>query len=414
MPFRKVPSYIRKHGSSYQLFRGVPKDVQKVLGRTKFTEAGGKTLNQARARVPSFISRTDIEIRQARGEKLSPEERLLQQQPDPENTPLDLVEVVAPDVDPLLADGSPNPRFETLLGIAGQVVTGTAQPLMTADGLLTSRRLARQPSPRTFEGWVKALDAFLAFVGNSYPEHATRQQAVAYRDHLLESGARSTAKTQLAYLTGLWSSLEEMQPTAVHIFKGLPGTCNETTEAKAIRAGGSKRNQSFEPSVPIQEWSGSSYVDVFKFLYYSGCRLGEVCALKGSDFHKDYFSVEWSEDRRLKTANSVRDIPIHPQLIDIANQYRSVDGLIWPHLRSEKVVKGVPVVRWGHNLSTPCKKITGNKPKDFRDRVATRLRSGNFNQVLIERLMGHSPTTINSSYGGMDWTSFVNMINSLS
>jgi hypothetical protein len=66
--FRKVPNYIVKGRASYQLQRGVPSDCQAQVGKKKWKEPGGKTLNEARARVPGFIARTDLEIRQARGE----------------------------------------------------------------------------------------------------------------------------------------------------------------------------------------------------------------------------------------------------------------------------------------------------------------------------------------------------------
>ena len=64
--FRKVPGYIVKARASYQLQRGVPRDCQSHVGKKKWKEPGGKTLNEAHARVPAFIARTDQEIREAR------------------------------------------------------------------------------------------------------------------------------------------------------------------------------------------------------------------------------------------------------------------------------------------------------------------------------------------------------------
>ena len=74
---------------------------------------------------------------------------------------------------------------------------------------------------------------------------------------------------------------------------------------------------------------------------------------------------------------------------------------------------GVEVIRWGHNLAKPCKKVTGIRPKDFRDRFATQLREHDFNQVNIERLMGHSALDTNSTYGGRNWDRYVQMIESI-
>ena len=74
---------------------------------------------------------------------------------------------------------------------------------------------------------------------------------------------------------------------------------------------------------------------------------------------------------------------------------------------------GVEVIRWGHNLAKPCKKITGIRPKDFWDRFATQLREHDFNQVNIQRLVGHSSLDTNSTYGGKNWVRYVEMIGAI-
>ena len=79
MPFRKVPNYIVKARASYLLVRGVPSDCQAKVGKKKWKEGGGKTVNEARARLPGFLARTDLLIAEARGEQLSNEERVIQQ-----------------------------------------------------------------------------------------------------------------------------------------------------------------------------------------------------------------------------------------------------------------------------------------------------------------------------------------------
>jgi len=225
--------------------------------------------------------------------------------------------------------------------------------------------------------------------------------------------SRNSAKTQLAYCAGLWTTLIEKQGGGEHIFKGLPGTLDETTKTKALRAAQAKRNQSFEPTTPIDQWDGTIYLPVLKLLYFTGCRLAEVSALRGQDIHEDYISVEWQEERSLKTANSVRDIPLHPSLIKLVEPLRKVEGHIWPRLKTTSTIRGVEVIRWGGNLSKPCKNITGLRPKDFRDRFATQLREHDFNQVNIERVMGHSALDTNSTYGGRNWDKYVQMINSV-
>ena len=421
MPFTQKASYIVRGRSSYHLQRLVPTDCRAAIGKTKWTEPGG-TLSQARAKVPSFLSRTDAEIRQARGDQLTPEEWIVdtaQKFPDQmkDFSSYELAEMAAPRLDPYLdSSGTPNPEFVRLYEMAQAVKAGKANALLSVEGLLLARRLDRDPSPRTYEGWKRSLLEFMAFTGRARPGLCTPADAESYKEHLLRTKARSTAKTAFAYLAGLWTTLIAKEGTGANIHKSVITSLGETTKTKALKAAESKRFKSFEPTTPISVWSGSKYVDVFRILYYSGCRLAEVAGLGYDDIYDDYFSVEWSEDRSLKTANSVRDIPIHPDIkatmIGLRDKGSGV-GNVWPSLMSVSYVDGIAVVRWGLNLAKPCRSITGLRPKDFRDRVIGQLRSNNFNQVLIERLSGHSASTMNSTYGGADWNNYVQMIESL-
>ena len=414
MAFRKLPSYIYQARQGYVLQRAVPSDLRDVIGKAKFKESGGSTLNEARARVPGFVARTDELIRTARGHSRLSTDELIEALPeitagwgDPEDTLVGLQILGLKGVDVF------SPK-QVQRGI--DLLSGDAEPkrLYTAEDLLGARRRDRQPAARTYEGWKKALVSFLDYTKKASPLSCSEQDAVAYKDHLLTVVGRNTAKVQLAYLSGLWTTLIEKNKDekVAHIFKGLAASIEENTRQKAMRAAQRKQNKTFECR-PIEEWSGSSYVPIFKILYYTGCRLGEVAALRGEDIYDDHISVEWHDERSLKSANSIRDIPIHPKIQEVIQCIRGIKGCVWPSLKTINVVDGIEVIRWGHNLAKPCKKITGLRPKDFRDRFVTQLRSLDFNQVNIERLTGHSALTTNSTYGGMDWAKYVQMIHSI-
>lgn len=109
----------------------------------------------------------------------------------------------------------------------------------------------------------------------------------------------------------------------------------------------------------------------------------------------------------------MRDIPLHPSLNEVVEPLRKGSGHIWPRLMTTTKTAGVEVIRWGHNLAKPCKKVTGIRPKDFRDRFATQLRERDHNQVNIQRMMGHSALDTNSTYGGKNWERYVEMIESI-
>lgn len=54
---------------------------------------------------------------------------------------------------------------------------------------------------------------------------------------------------------------------------------------------------------------------------YSGLRLGEIVQLLAADLREEqgvwFFDVTKGEDKSLKTANSERRVPVHPQLLEL-------------------------------------------------------------------------------------------------
>ena len=94
------------------------------------------------------------------------------------------------------------------------------------------------------------------------------------------------------------------------------------------------------------------------------------------------------KERGLKTANSVRDLPLHPSLIKLLNPYlkQQKSGHLWPNLKTSSTVARVEVISWGHNLAKPCKGITGIRSKDFCDRFVTALKGQDFKDTTISWL----------------------------
>ena len=191
-----MPNYIVKARASYQLVRGVPSDCQAKVGKKKWKEGGGKTINEARAKLPAFLARTDALIAQARAEQLTNEELVIRQCDVEGWSAVVLAQEANPHVAERFDDGSYNPEFESMVAMAEAVKAGKANALLSTQGLLQARRLDREPAPRTFEGWVKALHAFMAFTGKSKPFQCTRADAVSYKDALLTRMSRGSAKTQ--------------------------------------------------------------------------------------------------------------------------------------------------------------------------------------------------------------------------
>ncbi len=387
MAYRRIPSYVYKARQGYVLQRAVPTDIRAVIGRAKFKEPGG-TLQEARARVPAFIARTDQEIAIARGQlQLSADEEI-DRIPHTSNLQdpvmVDLL-LEGARVDPDLSDAQ-RERMEAV--VKGQLIP---EPLYSAQDLIGIATRLKQPAKRTHESWCKQLDLFLQFCGASSPLSCTKQQAASYRTHLLSRVSPATAKTNLNYLSGLWSILEEVKPDSEHIFKGL---------SKRIKVAKQTKDEVIKP---IESWAGSIYIPVFKVLYYTGARLGEISGLRGQDILEDRILIRATPERSLKSSASEREIPIHANLQDLLSSVRHQEGCLWPSLKGFNS-------RWGHNLSKPCKSVTGVNPHALRHRVATCLREANFNEATIGKLLGHEPNTVTGNYGSVPWSRLVDAV----
>ena len=64
-----------------------------------------------------------------------------------------------------------------------------------------------------------------------------------------------------------------------------------------------------------------SYYWIFLLGILSGMRTNEMCQLRLSDLKKEkgiwFIHVEESEDTKVKTINSIRKVPVHPQLLEL-------------------------------------------------------------------------------------------------
>ena len=388
MAYRKHPTYVRKARHGYQLQRGVPKDIQPVIGKTIWVEAAGPTYREAQRLSPAFAAKTDRLIAEARNEVLLTEDELIDAVP----RRFDLSD---PDVVELLLTGSDVDVAEGRISLEQQkrfiaVVKGEEQPQehLSKEELIQQAKALKSPAERTVLGWRSALDDFLAHAGVTQPTAATRQHAIAYRSWLLTRLTPSTVKTRLAYLCGLRSVLHELHPESIHIFQGLN---------KRIKIAKTKKSE-----ITITDpaaWIGTGeQMEIFQVLYFSGARLAEIAGLRAEDLLDDRILIRPNESRPLKTESSERSIPIHPRLKSLSIELREKKGFLWPGQYQESNK------RWGVNLSKPCRKIIGITPKGFRDRAATVLRLNNINEAVVVALLGHTPNSISMAYGATPWS----------
>lgn len=95
-----------------------------------------------------------------------------------------------------------------------ELLLNNAEPkkLFTAQDLLDIRWEHSNKNVRTHADTKARLISFLGFCKVSSPLHCKREQAEDYLEHLIKSGkAKSTIKTTIAQLSGLWGALRKQR-----------------------------------------------------------------------------------------------------------------------------------------------------------------------------------------------------------
>ena len=192
MPYRKHPTYVRKARNGYQLQRGVPKDVQPVIGKTIWVEAAGSTYRVAQRLSVVFAAKTDRLIAEARNEVSLTSDELIDAVPqrfhlsDPK-----VVDLLLTGCDFEVEEGLITPEQEQRYRA---ILKGEEQPRghLSKEELIQQAKALKSPAARTEMSWKAALDDFLAHAAVTYPTSATRQHAIAYRSSLLARLSPST------------------------------------------------------------------------------------------------------------------------------------------------------------------------------------------------------------------------------
>jgi integrase len=177
-----------------------------------------------------------------------------------------------------------------------------------------------------------------------------------------------------------------------------------------------------KPEVYIKNTIGfQNGISKMKFCYYwsfivgifTGMRTNEIAQLRVEDIQKDssiwFFHVEESENTKVKTRNSIRRIPIHPQLVelgflDYAEKIRKEkkDRVFWELNKSREGygrqlsrhfnVKYLPLVGvWEKNIKVLyCTRHT----------FINKLFSEKVDENVIKTLVGHEKEFTMKHYGG--------------
>ena len=152
---------------------------------------------------------------------------------------------------------------------------------------------------------------------------------------------------------------------------------------------------------------------------YTGMRAGELSQLEPSNFHFDaeapFVAITTVDEsgnatKKAKTRSSVRDIPLHPVLVELglrafvelrAKRYPGKRTFFGFRLGSTGRTSEGMTAFWGRYLRAMGLWEEGRATHMFRHTVADRLRASGVTDEDIGAILGHGGRTITAGYGGV-------------
>jgi len=375
----------------WYFIRHVPEKLRGAIGCSCWRRKAGATLPEAKRNALVFLEETDQLLAQATGRPF-PEESVIRSFLKKDLIGLsavEVVEMVAPQLEVYDEAGSPNTRFEQLHSYAQEHLEGRSLPLKTQEDLLSLATLLKEPAGSTRCEWERHLAAFMAHCGKQYVSQVTREEALAYRQHQLNKVQASTAKTRLRFLSGLFNVALDEGWVKSNPFQDITKRVRSKVKVKEV--------MTLEEA--DQNWTKlpKHHQLLWHFLRWTCAHASEAGGLRWEDvdLEEGVISFKSHELRPLKNSYRIRAIPIHSRLLKIlSDAKRQQSGLIFPWAYNHKRARWAEGMHWSE--------IIGVSPKATRDWAATCLRQKDINERVIGALFGHTPRTVTGVYGAVD------------
>jgi integrase len=376
----------RPDADGWYFNRKVPRDLVTAIGKTHWRWKLGDNLATARKALPEAVAQTDALIAELRGDSQTSAKLLPSHRPIPRDVDERLLRGRPALLHELVEHHAPLPDDPEL--IAGLPIEPTPLRYVTSQDLIdTAVLLKTTASPQTKLAWSSVLEKLVAFLGHYHLELVTREDAAKFRDSMLQTLKVSTVKTRLNYLSGLFAVGVEEQLLPANPFSGVGKRLR--TEDKQAKSYDMVLIDQAAKTLPKDQYI------VYQLLRWTGCRLAEVLGLKTTDIDLTVgvLNIIPHPDRPLKTRESRRVVPIHPQIRDLLQSL--TEGSERPFIHYYNEVTS----RWGGGIA--WSKTIGINPHALRHAAVTSMRLHNISEKVIARVVGHSIPGMTAQYGSV-------------
>lgn len=296
----------------------------------------------------------------------------------------------------------------------------------TWDQLVDKWAAERKPQAKTRKAHQAIANEFKVLVGDFPVEQLTKRHGLAFKDGLVARGVTSAnLKTKLSRAKTLVNYGYDNDLVGVRIMDGVRAPKSKSVGRKPYSDEALK--QLFSGPVHANGWRpvqgrGEASYWLPLIAAYSGARLEEIAGLRASDVtalalaQGDADEMAWffkfesrpENNRRLKTEQSERETPIHPELIRLGLiQYaQSVldagETLLFPRLTAQ--ASGQRANKWGEWFGKYRKTTCGVDDDridfhSFRHTFKDACREAKIPEGLQRQMMGHEAKDVADGYG---------------
>ena len=249
------------------------------------------------------------------------------------------------------------------------------------------------------------IDNLIKVIGDQAVVNVTIENAREFRDRRHKDGVKTrTVQQEINLIKAVFKKgMRELGIKATNPFEGIKAVAlghdsvkRETLEAEEV-----------QKALNACRKAGDDIATIMLIALFTGCRVTEAAGLRKEDVKVKgktpsmFFRAH--DMRRVKTANSEREIPIHPTLLPFIKAQLELEPKGTPlfkryNKRGQKTsgdaASGALNKRW--KVIFPNKKITNHC---FRHTLEDRLKDADVPQYRIDEILGHSQQSSGAQYG---------------
>ena len=276
-------------------------------------------------------------------------------------------------------------------------------------------------SPRTYEGYKKAIDTLGIFLKYKDAQMITKQDIIDFKDYLFNEERPKLGRTlsnrtiKYSYLAGIKSVLNwTVSNNKINSNPALGVTIKDSKSPKP-------RNDTFSqdeissllsaslacvknPREPLQRFGLKRWVPWL--LAYSGARAGEIIQLRKQDLreYNGHWIITITPDAGTVKTKKWRDVPLHPHLIEqgFMEYFKSCkqDRLfIWRDDADMAIALkyALKILRAFVRLHITDPKVKPNHA--WRHTFKSYGRKASIEYLALDIICGHAPATVGGEYG---------------